>query len=105
MNTNDYTLDFSKTIFRYFVQKIYKDAEMSNEEIDEIRLNFIEYLKKLNFTEVQQKNCLPKNEIDVVFNMDNPLRIFGFPPAFVLHFTNYVEEQAKKIKELDEKTE
>lgn len=104
MNNNYYTLDFSKTIFRYLVRKMYEDVVMSNEDIDEIRLDFIEYLKNKNFTELQQKNCLPKNEADVILNMDNPLRIFGFPPAFILHFTNYVEEQTKLIKENNEKT-
>jgi hypothetical protein len=72
---------------------------MTNEEIDEIRLDFIKYLENMNFNQLQRENCLPKNEADVLINMDNPLRIFGFPPAFILHFTNYVEAEAKKINQ------
>lgn len=105
MTTENYSLNIAPELFRYFIRKFYNGVDMSNEEIDEIRNDFVKYLENMNFNQLQRENCLPKNEADIIMNMDNPLRMFGFPPAFVLHFTKYVEEQAKKITELDEKTE
>lgn len=105
MSTENYSLNVPADLFRFFIRKLYQGVDMSNEEIDEIRLDFIKYLENMNFNQYQRENCLPKNEADVIMNMDNPLRMFGFPPAFVLHFTNYVEEETKRIREKEPKTE
>jgi len=73
-------------LFRYFIRINYKGIEVSNEEIEGIRIEFAKYLEELNLTEKQKENILPKNTMDVIFNDKHPFRMNGFPPAYVLHF-------------------
>jgi len=91
-----YTLLCPVDLFRYFLRKLYKDVEMSNEDIDEIGEGFYEYLRRLNLTEKQKQNILPKDTFDVILNSNHPLRTNGFPCAYVLHFTQFVEQQKEK---------
>lgn len=83
-------------LFRYFLRKNYKEIEMTNEECDGLGEDFYKYLRALNLTEEQKKNILPKNTFDVILNADHPLRTNGFPPAYVLHFAEYVEKEKQK---------
>lgn len=92
-----YTLLCPVDLFRYFIRKLYKDVEMSNEDIDEIGEGFYEYLRGLNLTEKQKQNILPKDTFDVIINSSNPFRREGFPPAYFLHFTQYVEKQKEAL--------
>lgn len=92
-----YTLLCPVDLFRYFLRKLYKDVEMSNEDIDEIGEGFYEYLRELNLTQEQKQNILPKDTFDVILNSNHPLRTEGFPPAYVLHFTQYVEQQKEAL--------
>lgn len=78
--------------FRYFIRKNFTEAVISNEDCDEINIEFSNYLRKI-CTDEQLKNFCPKNEIDIVLNMDHPLKMNGFHPAFMYHFTQFVEEQ------------
>ena len=91
-----YTLLCPVDLFRYFLRKNYKDIEISNEECDGIGQEFDEYLRCLNLTEEQKRNILPKNTFDVILNADHPLRTNGFPPAYVLHFAQFIEQQKEK---------
>jgi hypothetical protein len=92
-----YTLLCPVDLFRYFLRKLYKDVEMSNEDIDEIGEGFYEYLRELNLTQEQKQNILPKDTFDVILNSNHPFRTEGFPPAYVLHFTQYVEQQKEAL--------
>ena len=92
-----YTLLCPVGLFRYFLRKLYKDVEMRNEDIDEIGEGFYEYLRGLNLTEEQKQNILPKDTFDVILNSNHPFRTEGFPPAYVLHFTKYVEQQKEAL--------
>lgn len=92
-----YTLLQPVDLFRYFLRKLYKEVEMSNEDIDEIGKGFYEYLRGLNLTEKQRQSILPKSTFDVILNSSHPLRTEGFPPAYVFHFTQYVEQQKENL--------
>ena len=92
-----YSLTYPKDIFRFFSKAIYSEIKMSNEEIDSIGEMFYEYLRGLNLTEKQRTNILPKDILDVLVNSTHPFRTNGFPPAYIIHFNNYVEIQKNKI--------
>jgi len=92
-----YTLLCPVYLFRYFLRKLYKNVEMSNEDIDEIGEGFYEYLRGLKLTDTQKKNILPKDTFDVILNSNHPFRTEGFPLAYVLHFTQYVEKEKEAL--------
>lgn len=95
--SNDlYTLLYPVDLFRYFLRKNYKEIDISNEKCDNIGEEFYKYLRELNLTEKQKQNILPKNTLDVILNSDHPLRTNGFPPAYVLHFAQFIEQQKEK---------
>lgn len=81
-----------KDTFRYFIRKNFVDAgkEMSNEDIDDLGIEFHKYLdEKLN--DEQKERILPKSAMDVIMKSEHPLMTNGFEPAYVLHFTQWVE--------------
>ena len=92
-----------KDTFRFFVRKNYPEAgnQMSNEELDEMAVAFDKYLDDTCKTETLEK-IKPKSEMDVVLNMDHPLRQNGFHPAIIIHFSDFVEIEKVKA-EADEK--
>lgn len=83
-------------LFRVFIRSQYKGIDWSNDECDEVGIGFAEYLDQLNLTHEQKKNILPISEVDVVMNLEHPLRMNGFHAAYVLHFTRYVEKVQKE---------
>lgn len=78
------------TCFRFFVRKNYPSVEISNEDLDELCTEFNSYLDALNLTSEFIKKIAPKNEMEVVMNMDNPLKQNGFHPAMLLHFDQFI---------------
>jgi len=72
-------------LFRFFFRSTFSDTNATNEELDEINVEFSDYLRK-KCTQQQLQNFMPKSEIDVILNKNHPLRTNGFDPAFVLHF-------------------
>lgn len=94
----DYSTLCPPDLYKYFIGTMFKGAKLSEEEIEYIRTSFAEYLEGCNFTPEQKKNVLPKNEFDVMLNMHHPLRTNGFPPGYVIHFTEFVKK-TKKILE------
>jgi hypothetical protein len=108
MKTNDSTTNDSGNdanrvlcpvfLFRFFFRSIFSDTNATNEELDEINIEFSDYLRK-KCTEQQLQNFLPKSEIDVILNKNHPLRTNGFDPAFVLHFLQFAEIEAKKYQD------
>ena len=89
----------SEGLFRYFIRKMYDGVEISNDECNEVRIEFAKYLFNLNLTELQKTNILPKSEFDVMLNMDNPLRMYGFEAAYVYHFGTFMDEMKKQIED------
>jgi len=86
-------------LFRYFVKKQYEGVEISNEDIDELRIEFAKYLHKLTLTDKQKENILPKSTFDVILNAEHPLKMHGFEVAYVFHFATFIkkmQEEAKK---------
>lgn len=83
-------------LFRYFIRKQYDGIEISNEECDGIRIEFAKYLHELDLTDKQKENILPKSEIDVIMNAEHPLRMHGFPAAYVFHFAEFIEKEKQK---------
>jgi hypothetical protein len=92
----EYTLQRPTHLFRFFLRKNYKEIDVSNEECDAIGGDFYEYLRDLDLTEEQKVNILPKDTLDVILNADHPIRSNSFPPAYVLHFTQFIEQQKEK---------
>lgn len=88
----------SEHLFRVFIRSQYKGIDIRNETCDEIGTGFAEYLDGLNLTDKQRENILPKNEADVIMNFQNPLRMSGFPAAYVLHFTQFVDQEHEANK-------
>lgn len=78
------------TCFRFFVRKNYPSVEISNEYLDELCVEFNAYLDSLNLTPELIKKISPKNEMEIVMNMDNPLKQNGFHPAMLLHFDQFI---------------
>jgi hypothetical protein len=100
MEMNNNTVLCPVELFRYFIRKLYNGVDISNDDIDEINNEFSNYLNNLNLTDLQKENILPKSIFDVLLNSDHPFRVNGFPPAFVIHFEQFVEkEKAKAIEE------
>lgn len=85
-------------LFRYFIRITHKGVIISNEECDALRIEFAKYLHNLNLTQLQKDNILPKSEFDVILNKEHPLRVNGFPPAYVWHFCNFVEKAMEEMK-------
>lgn len=85
-----------KDTFRYFIRKNFPEFgnEISNEDIDEIGIEFHKHLDS-KLSEEQKKRILPKSAVDVVMNSDHPFKTNGFEPAYVLHFTQWVKEQSE----------
>ena len=83
-------------IFRFFIRKNYQGIEVSNEDCDELNIQFSDYLKS-KCDEKQLSNFFPKKEFDVILNSDNPLKVNGFHPAFFLHFSNFIKEQKELL--------
>ena len=84
-----------KDTFRYFIRKNFPEiGDMSNEEIDQIGVEFHNHLDtKLN--DEQKKRVLPKSAVDVAMNSDHPFKSNGFEPAYLLHFTQWVKDQSE----------
>lgn len=93
-----------KDSFRFFIRKHEEEGGMklSNEDIDELGVDFAKYLSSLGLNEKQKNNIIPKNAIDIIMNMDHPLRRFGFPLGFAAHFYEFVEIEKKKWEEGEE---
>lgn len=92
-----------KNVFRYFIRKNFEDIgdELSNEDIDEIGIEFHKYLDE-KLSDKQKQKILPKDVISVVVNSDHPLKTNGFEPAYVLHFTQWIKESIEKELESEE---
>lgn len=87
-----------KDTFRYFVRKNFAESgnKMSNEDIDKLGIEFHKYLdNKLN--EEQKLRILPKSPMDVIINSEHPFKTNGFEPAYVLHFTQWVEDMQSQV--------
>ena len=84
----------SSSLFRFFIRKNYKELELSNEDIDSIGIDFMEYLNTNLSNEILER-IMPKSEIDVIMNTDNLLLESGFHPALVIHFMNFVKFHAE----------
>jgi len=85
-------------LFRYFIRNQYEGVKISNEECDGLRVEFAKYLHSLDLTEKQKENILPPSEMDVMLNMEHPLRMHGFPPAYVFHFAEFIEKMKKEAE-------
>ena len=54
-------------LFRFFFRKNFKEVEATNEELDEINLEFSKYLRN-KCNEKQLAYFLPKNTFEVLLN-------------------------------------
>lgn len=78
------------TCFRFFVRKNYPSVEISNEDLDELCIEFNKYLDSLNLAPELIKKIAPKNEMEVIMAMGSPLKQNGFHPAMILHFDQFI---------------
>ena len=78
--------------FRYFLRKNFSmiGNSMSNEDCDAVGEDFMAYLEIKVSDEVRNK-IIPKNNVEVILNMDNPLKMHGFNPALYLHFEEFLK--------------
>ena len=76
--------------FRFFVRKNYPSVDISNEDLDELCVEFNNYLDALNLAPEVIQKIAPKNEMEVIMEMDSPLKQNGFHPAMLLHFDQFI---------------
>ncbi|MBA7539156.1 hypothetical protein ES705_31435 [subsurface metagenome] len=86
----------TNTLFRFFLRVNFPDVPMNNDDCDQINIDFSEYLRN-RCTEKQLLNFVPGGELRVMLNQNHPLMMKGFDPAFVYHFTEFIDEQKNKI--------
>lgn len=84
-------------LFRYFLAKNFQDAfnQIKISDMDSIGEDFHQYLET-KLSQEQRDRILPKNEMEVIMNADNPLKRHGFHPAYVLHFTEWIQIMQEK---------
>lgn len=84
-------------LFRYFLAKNFQDAfnQMKVSDMDSLGEEFHRYLE-LKLSPEQKERILPKNGMEVIMNADNPLKRYGFHPAYVLHFTEWIQIMQEK---------
>lgn len=78
------------TCFRFFVRKNYQNIVISNEDLDGMCVEFNKYLDALNLEPDFIEKISPKNEMEVILQMDNPIKQNGFHPAIYLHFHQFL---------------
>ena len=83
-------------LFRFFVRSNFPDVKVDNDSCDQINIDFSNYLRN-RCTGKQLSNFVPESEIQVILNLKHPLMMKGFNPAFAFHFTEFIDEQKKKI--------
>jgi hypothetical protein len=94
---DDYLCD--KELFKLFLSSNFSSLKFTDVEVDELRIAFAKYLFGMNLNEKQKENILPKSKYDVLINCIHPLRINGFPPAYMLHFTEFIDKAQKVIND------
>jgi len=99
MKTNDLKPLCTDNLFRFFLRINFPDVRINNNECDQINVDFSEYLRN-KCTDKQLLNFIPQSQVHVMLNQQHPLMMNGFDPAFVYHFTEFVDEQKKKITEI-----
>ena len=83
------------SLFRFFLRINFPDMTITNDECDQINIDFSEYLRN-KCTDKQLLNFIPQSEVHVMLRQQHLLMINGFDPAFVYHFTEFVDEQTKQ---------
>lgn len=84
--------------FRQFVRLLYQDIDISNEDLDRMALIFEKYLFD-KVGEEKARSWYPLSIVKLLTESDHPLKMYGFEPALVLHFGNYVKEGVEEYKQ------
>jgi hypothetical protein len=81
-----------KDTFRYFIKTNFVEAmeQMTIQAIDELGEEFHRYLD-IKLKDETKEKILPKNAMDVIMNIDHPLKQNGFHPAYVMHFHEWIK--------------
>lgn len=87
-----------KELFRYFLAKNFKEAfnQMNVSDMDQLGEEFHRYLA-VKLSKEQMEKIFPVSEIDVIMNSDNPLKVHGFHPAYLLHFTEWIKIMQEQV--------
>ena len=83
--------------FPHFIRKNYPEiADITNEEINEIGLQFKEYIKEV-YKDSQDKldKIWDISPMKVIMNSEHPLKTNGYEPALIIHFGNYVKKASE----------
>ena len=70
------------------------NAEISKEDREYLSGLFQDYLNKL--PEQLRLKIIPMNLIEVVMQVDSPIRNNGWHPALILHFNQFIESLSSK---------
>ena len=82
-------------LFRYFWLSFFRQTKVSNEEMLEILNEFSVYMReKLPPEKIAE--FTPKSHLEVMSLTNHPFYTKGFNPGFVLHFTEFVKQEATK---------
>lgn len=91
-------LEEEREVFRYFYRKNYKNLYkvFSNINIDKQGFNFNKYLEGIHFKGNKNK-IRPKNALELLINLDNPNKKYGFQPEYKAEFEKFIK-QCRKYK-------
>lgn len=86
-----------KETFRYFVRKNYEEAskDLGVEEIDELGVEFHSHLRD-KLDDDAWETIVPNNSMDLIMKIGHPFKINGFHPAYVLHFSEWIEKMSQE---------
>lgn len=84
--------------FPLFLRVFYSHLDLPFEDVQDIGMGFKTYLEKLFEDKMDKLEPIWDIEpLTIVINMENPIRMSGYHPALVLHFTEYVKIEAEKF--------
>jgi hypothetical protein len=82
--------------FPAFMRINYPDIEITNEEAIEIGNEFKRYLlEKFKGEEYKLEKWWDIEPIKVILNKEHPLKVNGYEPALILHFGEFVKQNAE----------
>ena len=84
--------------FPNFLRAQYPHVDIENKEAIEIGEKFKQYLKEKFKGEEEKLNTIWNiSPIKIIINMNHPLKMKGYEPAFIYHFTEFIEKEKSNL--------
>lgn len=90
--------------FPQFIRMNYPDFEISNEDAIDLGDEFKKYLlDKFKGEEHKLEQWWDIEPINVILNVDHPLKMNGYEPVLIYHFGEFIRVNAEKYNESQDK--